>query len=140
IGMVCLFSVTVAVVLLTLPYPLTGILCDDQTVRRLASRFMIFGALFQIFDVVALVYRAALRGAGDNTWVAAISLVYAAVFLVGGGMAMGFLLPHWKGYGPWTAATVFVIILAVTTWSRFVFGPWEHIDLMSDSESHASPA
>ena len=139
IGFVSLFSVTVAVLLLTLRYPLTGILSDDETVRQLAARFMIFGALFQIFDVVALVYRAALRGAGDNVWVSVVSLAYAAVFLVGGGMAMGFLVPDWKGYGPWAAATVFVIILAVTTWARFVYGPWEQIDLMGDSDSRAGP-
>jgi len=139
ITIVCLFSFIVAILMLTIPYPLTGILSEDDNVRRIAARFMILGAIFQIFDVVALVYRAALRGAGDNLWVALVSLACAAVFLVGGGIAMGFLVPDWKGYGPWAAATVFVIILAVTAWARFVFGPWEQIDLMGNSKSTPDP-
>jgi len=80
----------------------------------------------------ALVYLAASREASDNVWVSLVSLLYATVFLVGGGMRRVFLEPHWKDNGPWLAATAFIIILAVTTGARFVFGPWYRINLMRE--------
>ena len=96
---------------------------------------LVFCAVFQVFDALAIVYSHALRGAGDNHWPALVSMIGIGPLLVGGGYLVAVRMPQWQSYGPWAVATGYVVLVGLTFWARFTFGPWERIDLLGDDGS-----
>jgi len=97
---------------------------------RVGAMVLICAAAFQAFDAVAIVFRGALRGAGDTLWPMVVSVVLSWSIIVGGGIAAIVFLPQLKSIGPWIAGGAFVIVLSlVLTW-RFERGPWRKIDLL----------
>ena len=97
---------------------------------RVGAMVLICAAVFQGFDAIAIVFRGALRGAGDTLWPMAVTLVLSWGIIIGGGRAAIAFLPQLKSIGPWIAGAAYVIVLAlVLTW-RFESGAWRKIDLL----------
>ena len=125
---------------LTMGRTLAGSLTVDSQVTEVAVVLLVFCAVFQVFDGLYIVYTHALRGAGDNHWPAAVTVLYLAFLLVGAGYVVAIIVPQWQSFGPWAVATVYVALIGVTLWARFVFGPWERIDLLGDYEQNDAPS
>ncbi|HWL93835.1 MAG TPA: MATE family efflux transporter [Phycisphaerae bacterium] len=131
----------IGVVFLLIPRFLISFVSNDPEVIRVAITVLVWAALFQVSDAVCIIYIYALRGAGDTRWpaIALVSLVWG-VFLFGGyGFARFY--PELRHHGPWMMCTLYITILAVVLWRRFVGGKWRKIDLFRKrpGESEALP-
>lgn len=103
---------------------------DRQLLLTLGARFLFAAAAFQFFDGIAMSVSAALRGAGDTRWPGIATIVLSWTVIVGGGWAMVFLAPGLESLGPWIAASVYIVLLAVAMLVRFLGRHWTRIDLL----------
>lgn len=111
----------------------TGI--DAERIVHIGGQILICGALFQIFDSMAVVFFGALRGAGDTRWPMVITAVSSLGILVGGGLLMVTWAPELKSLGPYLAATVHVCVLGLLMRWRFRSGAWRKIDLLGQGRA-----
>lgn len=93
----------------------------DQ-VRSLAVVLLRFVAVYTLFDSMNLVFSFALRGAGDTRFVSGAVLALAWPLMV---------LPTWSAYHfgwglfwAWSFAALYIIVLALTYFLRFLHGKW----------------
>jgi MATE family multidrug resistance protein len=102
---------------------------DDKEVIRIGTNIFIFAAIFQVFDAVLLTYYDALRGAGDTLWLAIVEAFCATIIMGLGGFCMIKFFPELGALGPWSAATVKIIAVALANRWRFKSNKWMQIDL-----------
>lgn len=95
------------------------------TISQIARKMMYFIAIYSVADAVAIVFSSVLKGAGDTKFVMNISFA--------GGLAL-MVLPTWAAvhlklsyYVPWFAITLFIFVLAVIFWGRFIGGKWKNM-------------
>ncbi len=101
----------------------------DQIVK-IGGRLMLFAAIFQIFDAIAIIFTGALRGAGDTLWPMVYTMFMSWIFQVGLGVMMVKFLPGLESLGPWLAAGVYIISLSILLAWRFESGAWKKINLL----------
>lgn len=97
-----------------------------EDIRSLAVVLLRFVALYSVFDVLTIVFAAALKGAGDTRFVmymiaglsAGVLILpsYVAVEVLGLGVLAG-----------WAIGTAYVSILGVAFYLRFKGGAWKHM-------------
>ncbi len=102
-----------------------GLLSDDPQVVEWAAKMLLLCAVFQVFDGLHLISIGALKGAADVVWPAVAAATCTLTLFLGGGYYMIRQYPDWGALGPWLAATVYIITLAMLLWPRWLFGPWE---------------
>jgi MATE family multidrug resistance protein len=116
----------VAVLFVTIPTPLLRIFTDDPAVVALGRPLLLLGALFQLFDAVAIITEGALRGAGDTRW----------PFLLETALGWGFFVPVAYGLGialeggltgAWVGGLIYVGLLALLLVRRFRSGAWQQM-------------
>jgi MATE family multidrug resistance protein len=101
----------------------------DQQVLRAGATLLVFAAVYQFFDALYITYNGALRGAGDTFVPAVVTGILCWGITVVGGY---WIARQWKAFGPvgpWTAATLYGIILGVYIYLRFRRGAWRNIHL-----------
>ena len=102
------------------PWTVIGAIALTAAVVSLAASFLIFGAMFQIFDGAQAVAAGMLRGMHDTTW----PMIYAAIGYWGIGLPLGAILAFslgLRGYGIWLglcAGLSIVATLLITRWIR----------------------
>jgi MATE family multidrug resistance protein len=109
-----------------------------EGIRRLAVVLLRFVALYSIFDVLSIVYAAALRGAGDTRFVmfmiaglsggVLIVPTYLAVEHFGAGILTG-----------WVIATAYVSLLGVAFYLRFRAGQWKRMRVIEEAPRAPEP-
>jgi len=102
---------------------------DDKEVISIGINIFIFAAIFQVFDAMLLTYYDALRGAGDTLWLAIVEALGATIIMGLGGFCMLKFFPELGALGPWIAATVKIIAVALANRWRFKSNKWMQIDL-----------
>jgi MATE family multidrug resistance protein len=121
-------AVVVAIVFVAIPETLLGIFTDDSSVMALGRPLLVIGALFQLFDSIAIVSSGALRGAGDTRW----------PFLVQTAFGWGVFVPlaYWLGVvkgggltGAWLGGLIYIVLLAAVLYYRFRSGAWSRIEI-----------
>lgn len=110
--------------------PLMEVFSGNAAVISLGIELLVFAAVFQLFDAVAITYNNALRGAGDTRWPAVVGAVQAWTIMIGGGWLMARFWPQLGSRGPWVFATLFVIVVGITFWSRWRRAAWEKLDVI----------
>ena len=120
------------------PYALWADAGSFDEIRSLATVLLRFVALYSLFDVLSIVYAAALKGAGDTRFVmlmmAGLSCgvlilpTYLAIERFGGGILTG-----------WTIATVYVSLLGVAFYLRFRAGQWKGMRVIERHDGPNSP-
>jgi len=119
------FMVITATAMVVFPRQLIAAFMDindpkNAAVVSLAASFLIFGAMFQIFDGAQAVAAGMLRGMHDTTW----PMIYAAIGYWGIGLPLGAILAFslgLRGYGIWLglcAGLSIVATLLITRWIR----------------------
>ncbi len=131
-------------VMALLRHELPGLLIADgeplrAEVIRWAAPMMLFCAVFQIFDALSISYNGALRGAGDTTWTAVAWIASATLLMIGGGLLVSHLMPHWASTGLWGAATAHVAAIGIAFALRYRYGPWERIDVFGGNSNQGEP-
>jgi multidrug resistance protein, MATE family len=120
---------------------LIGVFTDDPEIIRLGALFLVFAAVYQFFDAMYIVYNGALRGAGDTLVPAVATAVLCWGITVFGGFAIATYRTDWGPAGPWTAATIYGVILGLFMFIRFRRGGWRRIHLeKSDASNVAAPS
>lgn len=102
--------------------PKTG-LQDFEIVRKITSDLLIFVAIYCLFDTGNIIFAAALRGAGDTRFVMFTSMTMHWLLLV---LPTYYIIEYNLGlYAAWLCITIFVLLLAIVFWARFMGGKWE---------------
>ena len=108
--------------------PLIGMFSEDVAVIAAGSIILMYAALFQFSDSIAILSYGALKGAGDTKFPAIISFMVAWFVFLPLGWYLGredVLGVH----GAWLAATIYVWIISAVFFWRFVGESWRKIDI-----------
>ncbi|MCW5763892.1 MAG: MATE family efflux transporter [Phycisphaeraceae bacterium] len=130
-----------AVVFVAFRHELIGLFINPETpatqrdeMLRIGGQVMIAAAVFQVFDAVAIVMSAALRGAGDTVWPGIATVVLSWVSIVGLGHLLMWTSPGLGSIGPWIGASGYIVLLGVILLLRFMSGRWRSIRLTHGSD------
>lgn len=118
-------------------YPLMRFFTADSAVQDLGATLLLFGAVYQLFDAMNVIYNGALRGVGDTFVPAMVTACMCWGINVAGGTFIVMHWPQWGVAGPWTACTAYGLIVAVFAMLRFRFGPWRR--KLEQSAGHSMP-
>ena len=118
----------VAVLFLTVPGALLGLLTKDADVLALGGPLLALGAAFQLLDALGITTTGALRGAGDTRWPLVVQAALAwfvflpAAWVLGSALGGGLT-------GAWAGGLVYVAALAAAFIARFRAGSWRRIQI-----------
>ena len=106
------------------PEPLVTFFNDSPDVIRYGKQGLLYAALFQGFDALAVVFIGALRGAGDTRWTASAAFIGAWLFFLPLAYLLTFTLDM-GFWGAWLGATVYICMLGTACFYRFRQGVWK---------------
>ncbi len=134
-----IYMVAMGVLFLLAGGSLISIFNGDPEVIRVGGQIMLWVAVLQAFDAVAITYMNALRGAGD-TRVPAVYLAIAAwgVF-IGGGYAVALLAPQFGASGPWMMCAAHLAVLGALLWHRWGSGAWSRVRIFDEPAAPQPP-
>ena len=115
--------------------PRRDLFSDEADVIDLGVWMMRLAAMYQLFDAVAISYGNALRGAGDTLWPAIVTSFLSWLITVVGASLVASLHPEWGSLGPWTVATLDIVLCGVILAARWRWGPWEKLDIIGRTKS-----
>jgi len=121
-------SCVIALLFVAIPGPLLRIFTDDAAVAALGRPLLAIGALFQVFDFLAIVTQGALRGAGDTRWPFAVETILGWGFFVPLAYLLGVVLEGGLT-GAWVGGLVYICALALVLVRRFHSGAWQRISI-----------
>ncbi len=119
-------AIVVAVVFVAIPGPLLRIFTNDPSVMTLGRPLLLIGALFQLFDAMAIVASGALRGAGDTRWPFIVQTALGWAFQVPLAYTLGVTLEGGLS-GAWLGGLIYIVVLAALLLRRFRSGAWQRI-------------
>jgi MATE family multidrug resistance protein len=107
---------------------LMSIFTDDPEVIVLGIGLLQVGAIFQLFDAVAIVADGALRGAGDTRW------PFLARFVLSWGvfLPLAWMFGFYWDWGlawAWVGGLIYIAILSGSLIWRFRSGAWREIEI-----------
>ena len=132
--MAMIYMGSIGLIFLVARHPLIGLLTDDPAVIAAGGQVLIWAAIFQVFDALAIIYTNALRGAGDTRWPAVVVFFSCWGIFIGGGYAIAIGLPQWGINGPWMMCSLYIITVGLLLWWRFRGGAWQKIRLFDAEE------
>jgi multidrug resistance protein, MATE family len=117
------YTLICTVVLVFASRLIAGAFTEDAALIALASRLLLIGAVFQVFDAANIVARAILRGAGDVRVAAVIGVVTSWLFTPPLTWLLGARL-GWGAFGSWLGLTSEIIVAALVLWWRLERRHW----------------
>jgi MATE family multidrug resistance protein len=121
-----LLGLGIAVLFVAIPGPLLRIFTDDPDVMALGRPLLLIGAIFQLFDAVAIVAQGALRGAGDTRWPFLIETTFGWGVFVPLAYTLGVVLDGGLA-GAWLGGCFSIGMSSLVLVWRFRAGAWEKI-------------
>lgn len=106
---------------------------DPEITRQmveLGGWVLMIAAVFQVFDALGMSMNGALRGAGDTVIPGLAFVILSWTILIGGGHIMVIYWPSLGSIGPWIAAAVYIIILGMVLFVRFLGGKWKTMSVV----------
>ncbi len=128
LGLGVILALFVAVIFLALPDPLLRIFTDDPAVIELGRPLLRLGAVFQLFDAVAIISEGALRGAGDTRWPFAMEIVLGWGLFLPLAYLLGVVL-NGGLTGAWIGALIHITVLGGALFWRFRSNAWQRIEI-----------
>jgi MATE family multidrug resistance protein len=116
----------VAVLFIAIPGQLMRIFSDDPSVLALGRPLLLIGALFQLFDAIAVITQGALRGAGDTRWPFLFETLFGWGVFVPLAYTLGITLEGGLA-GAWTGGLISLGCTALILQWRFRSGAWRHV-------------
>ncbi len=123
-----LLGIAVATLFVALPGPLLRIFTDDTTVVSLGRPLLLIGAVFQLFDAVAIITQGALRGAGDTRWPFVIETTFGWGVFVPLAYTLGIVFDQGLA-GAWLGGAIALALSASALLWRFHAGAWERVQI-----------
>ncbi len=97
---------------------------EFEPIARLATNLLKFVAIYALFDMMNLIFAAAVKGAGDTRFVMAVSVVLSWTLMVIPSYVA--LTVFYKGlYTVWGFATLYIVVLGMVFLLRFQGGKWK---------------
>ncbi|TNE91868.1 MAG: MATE family efflux transporter [Deltaproteobacteria bacterium] len=125
--------VSIGVLFVAAPGPLTAVFGVDAEVAALAARVLVVAAAFQVFDGIVMVLYNALTGAGDTRFVLAAGV--GGAWLAKVPVAWFLALPMGHGVvGAWGGFTVELVLLSFVLGTRVRRGAWLDTALAAQRE------
>ncbi|HJO25105.1 MAG: MATE family efflux transporter [Myxococcota bacterium] len=121
-------AVFVGVLFVTIPGPLLRIFTDDTTVLALGRPLLAIGAVFQLFDAIAIIAEGSLRGVGDTRWPFAIETLFGWGVFVPLAYTLGVVFDGGLA-GAWTGGMISLGCTAALLVWRFRSGAWRRIHI-----------
>lgn len=112
---------------------------DLKTLTATAATLLSFVAIYSAFDGLAVVYSAALRGAGDTVYPMLVTLICSWLVMV----LPAWLLLHYEQatiQRLWMTCSANIVLTGGLMILRFSTGRWKSIRLAKDAESHLPDA
>jgi MATE family multidrug resistance protein len=119
--------------------PLMRFFTDDPLVIRVGGIYLIYAAIYEIFDAMYIVYSGALRGAGDTLVPGVVMAVLCWTISIGGGFVAAIKWPDDYG-APWLVGCIYGAALGIFMILRFVGGKWKRIVLERPVSNVALPS
>jgi MATE family multidrug resistance protein len=123
------YMVMCGLVFLVFRHALIGAFSDQDEIVRIGGVIFIIAAIYQVFDAMYMIFSGALRGAGDTLVPGLATLISCWLITVIGGWTVARLWHDAGPIGPWSAATVYGVLLGVFMVWRFARGGWRRIRL-----------
>ena len=136
-GVATVYTLVLAVIYILAPHVILkpyGIGADHRAVEQLTVYLLRLVAVYSIFDTMAVIFSAAIRGAGDTRFAMYLSVGLGVPFLV---------LPTYVAsqYGSagflyaWYAVAAFLVVLGLGFMARFQQGRWKSMRVIE----HTAP-
>jgi MATE family multidrug resistance protein len=119
-------AAVVAVLFVAIPGPLLRIFTDAPDVVRLGRPLLLIGAVFQLFDAVAIITEGALRGAGDTRWPFLVETAFGWGVFIPLAYTFGVVLEGGLA-GAWSGGAISLGLTAAVLVRRFRSGAWERM-------------
>ena len=119
-----IYMFLIGLTFIAFPVELVSIFNDEPDVIRYGRQGLMFAAIFQAFDALAVVLIGSLRGAGDTRWTMMAALVGAWVIFLPLSYYLAITLKM-DFFGAWMAATVYICGLGLACYYRFRKGVWK---------------
>ena len=98
---------------------------ENEAVRLLGQRLLIYVAAYNLFDAAAIVFVNAIKGAGDTVFVLGVSVVMATLLTTASWI--GIEKYNVDIHGCWGILTVWIWLFGMTFFLRFVQGKWRRM-------------
>ncbi|MBC8340937.1 MAG: MATE family efflux transporter [Proteobacteria bacterium] len=118
----------VGAMLVLIPEPLLGLYSDDPRVLALARPLMMVGAVFQIFDALAIIADGGLRGAGDTRWPMIARFLLSWCLFLPAAYFLGVVLEGGLTWA-WGGGVIYIVALTWILLARFRSGRWKYITI-----------
>jgi len=118
----------IAALFVAIPERLLGLFTQDAGVLALARPLLMVGALFQVFDALAILSDGALRGAGDTRWPMLARFVLSWGVFLPLSYLFGFHLEGGLTWA-WVGGLVYIMLLSATLAYRFRSGAWQDVKI-----------
>lgn len=105
------------------PDALLRIFNDDPEVLAVGAQLLFLGAIFQVFDAVAMTASGALNGAGDTRFTMWVSVAGSWLVLVPLAYLFGVVF-EWGAYGAWLGLTIEIALISVVLVLRWRSEAW----------------
>jgi multidrug resistance protein, MATE family len=112
----------------------------DPQVIRIGGLYLIYAAIYELFDAMYIVYSGALRGAGDTLVPAIVMTTLCWVISILGGWIVARWVPSWGYGGPWIMGCLYGASVGLFMVHRFLGGRWKQIRLGSASNVELASA
>ncbi|MBT5873926.1 MAG: hypothetical protein HOH43_10940, partial [Candidatus Latescibacteria bacterium] len=119
-----IYMFLIGLTFIAFPVELVSIFNDEPDVIKYGRQGLMFAAIFQAFDALAVVLIGSLRGAGDTRWTMMAALVGAWVIFLPLSYYLAITLKM-DFFGAWMAATVYICGLGLACYYRFRKGVWK---------------
>lgn len=96
---------------------------DHPDVVEIGANLLWVGAVFQVFDAVAMITTGALNGAGDTRYTMWVNVSCTWLVLVPGAYLFGYVLSY-GAVGAWMGLTAEILAIAILVLARFVGNGW----------------
>lgn len=108
-------------------------LSQFETISSTGIILMRFVAVYSLLDACNIIFVTSLQSAGDTRWTMLTSLIANSLFLSVLAVADKLKMGLWV---QWSAATAFVMMIALTWWFRFRSGKWKQIRVIESGEMY----
>ncbi len=136
IGLAVGFMMTMGLLFLMFRRELIGLFCRggaSENVIAMGSTMLVFAAVCQAFDAIAITSYGALKGAGDTVFPMVVSVVCCWLIFIP--LALFFVFTLDMGVaGAWLAITINTVLVSAVNFSRFASGAWKKIDMFKGQQ------
>lgn len=132
-----LWMVTIALVLVIFPDQILSLFKGKEAfeeyslVASVGTILLRFVAVYSLLDACNIIFVSSLQSAGDTRWTMILSIIANGIFLIVLWVADLFKVSIWF---QWTAATIYVMVAALTWLVRFRSGKWKKIHVIEQHQ------